>query len=290
MKLRIRLLILFILSISLITFKLQSSYAIPAIHNTYAFKRTIHVIHLAPGYMATIVLPFVVEPNHVLVGESSLFRAKVIDNGKVITVKPITYAYHVSTDLVILGKTYKFVYKLISGKPSNANMLVFVKNPWTDTAINGMIKDKLIKYEERLREAYSSKRIKMMAEIKKLNADKQFIISEFLKLNKVNLNQEETHRGVTLKLEYVSRAGNYDYVRYKLINNSNISYTVVNVAVFNNNVPLSIYKDDLLHPLKPNTITKGFIIFKDTSKVKSGFTLAVTSTNKQKILEFKLSF
>ena len=263
--------------------------AMPVI-STYAFKQKIHIIHLAPGYVATVVLPFAVTPNHVFIGNPNEFQAQIVNNGKTIIVKPITYAYHVSTNMVILGK-YQFVYKLISGKPENANSLIYVKNPWTDSEVASLMNNKLKTYELQLNRKYEIKKIALLKEIKLLQTDKKFIISEFLKLNKVDINSSESHRGVTLKLKYVSRAGKYDYVKYKLINDSGVMYTVVNVTVSKNNVPLSIYKDDLLKPVKPNSIVEGFIIFKTNKKDLNNFNLLMTAASKNsKLMQFNESF
>jgi hypothetical protein len=257
--------------------------------STYAFKTKVHIIHTAPNYMTTIILPYPISEKDIFIGNNHLFQAHIATPTTLI-IKPITYAYGVSTDLVILDNKLRFVYRVISGKPKNANFLIYVKNPWNSVAVNNQFKNSLNIYKKQIQSAYAVKEQKLVKDTLLLQKDKTFIIKEFLKLNKYPENITQNHKNLTLTIKYISRAGGYDYIAYKLINDSPYIYNVANVTIGINNIPYGIYKDGLLKPILQNTITNGFIIFKAKTKDKNINLLVTAATSNQKVLQYKFNF
>jgi hypothetical protein len=232
---------------------------------TFAFHKEVHTIFTSPGYMSTIVLPE--KALKVFLGNASAFRARVY--GKEVIIKPVIKKYGEQSDLVILTKNLSFAYRIISGTPENADFLVYVKSPWTGTYVKNAF-DRILKLkEQKLYARYKTKFIKLANLSREVKKDKRFALKLLLKVNKEKLNQTQTgdngHFKITLTS--ISRADGYDYIFYKVVNNTNRGYLFVNVNVTNNNKLMPVEKANLMgKTVKPLSIKTGMIIFKAVNR------------------------
>ena len=235
------------------------------IGKTFAFHKEVHTIFTAPGYMSTIVLPE--KALKVFLGNASAFRARVY--GKEVIIKPVIKKYGEQSDLVILTKNLSFAYRIISGTPENADFLVYVKSPWTGTYVKNAF-DRILKLkEQKLYARYKTKFIKLATLSREVKKDKRFALKLLLKVNREKLNQTQTgdsgHFKITLTS--ISRADGYDYIFYKVVNNTERGYLFVNVNVSNNNKLMPVEKAGLLgKTIKPLSIKTGMIVFKAVNK------------------------
>ena len=232
---------------------------------TFAFHKEVHTIFTAPGYMSTIILPE--KALKVFLGNASAFRARVY--GKEVIIKPVINKYGEQSDLVILTKNLSFAYRIISGTPENADFIVYVKSPWSGTYVKNAF-DRILKLkEQKLYARYKTKFIKLETLSREVKKDRRFALKLLLKVNKEKLNQTQVgdngHFKITLTS--ISRADGYDYIFYKVVNNTNRGYLFVNVNVSNNNKLMAVEKAGLMgKTIKPLSIKTGMIIFKAVNK------------------------
>jgi hypothetical protein len=231
------------------------------IGKTFAYHNLVHTIYTAPGYLTTIILPS--KALKVFLGNTSNFRASAY--GKDIVIKPITYKTGAETDLVILTKKLKFSYRIISGTPKMADFIIFVKSPWSGTYVKNAFDRKLKIKEMKLQKIYQDKFERLAKLNKKIKNDKRFVLGLMLKINKVKINQSQTalNGKFKVKINFISRADGYDYISYKIINNSAELFLFLNENARHNGHILPIYKSNLINKtFKPLTIKTGLIIFK----------------------------
>ena len=232
---------------------------------TFAFHKEVHTIFTAPGYMSTIILPE--KALKVFLGNSAAFRVRVY--GKEVIIKPVIKKYGEQSDLVILTKNLSFAYRIISGSPQGADFIVYVKSPWSGTYVKNAF-DRILKIKEaRLEGRYKTKFIKLETLNREVKKDKRFALKLLLKVNKEKLNQTQTgdngHFKITLTS--ISRADGYDYIFYKVVNNTNRGYLFVNVNVSDNNKLMPVEKAGLMgKTIKPLSIKTGMIVFKAVNK------------------------
>jgi hypothetical protein len=235
------------------------------IGKTFAFHKEVHTIYTAPGYMSTIILPE--KALKVFLGNASAFRARVY--GKEVIIKPVIKKYGEQSDLVILTKNLSFAYRIISGTPENADFMVYVKSPWSGTYVKNAF-DRILKLKEKkLYDRYKAKFIKLETLSREVKKDKRFAIKLLLKVNTQKLNQTLTgdngHFKITLTS--ISRADGYDYIFYKIVNNTDRGYLFVNIDVSHNNKLMPVEKANLMgKTIKPLTIKQGMLIFKSVSR------------------------
>ena len=232
---------------------------------TFAFHKEVHTIFTAPGYMSTIILPE--KALKVFLGNAGAFRARVY--GKEVIIKPVINKYGEQSDLVILTKNLSFAYRIISGTPERADFIVYVKSPWSGTYVKNAF-DRILKLkEQKLYARYKTKFIKLETLSREVKKDKRFALKLLLKVNKEKLNQTQIgdngHFKITLTS--ISRADGYDYIFYKVVNNTNRGYLFVNVNVSNNNKLMPVEKAGVLgKTIKPLSIKTGMIVFKALNK------------------------
>ncbi|MHB8231514.1 MAG: hypothetical protein ACYDDB_01255 [bacterium] len=245
---------------------------------TFAFRKEVHTIYTAPGYMSTIILPE--KALKVFLGNSSAFRSRVY--GKEVIIKPVINKYGEQSDLVILTKNLSFAYRIISGTPGRADFIVYVKSPWSGTYVKNAFDRILKKKEKKLEGKYKNKFKKLKILSREIKEDKRFAIRLLLKVNMQKLNQTLTgdngHFKITL--ESISRADGYDYIFYKVVNNTDRGYLFVNVNIGGGNKLMRIEKAGLMgKTIKPLSIKTGMIVFKAVSKqydnISAGFVFSV---------------
>ncbi len=198
------------------------------IHKLKIESGIVYKLNTAQGYVSVITLPVI--PLDVALGNTGAFSEQIV--GKQIFIKPITYDAGTTSNLEIFTK-YGLINVLLRIRSSknvtyNLNLADTLKNVF---AVN-YLKNKIDKLKRALLKKYTLKMRLVNEKKEKLRNEKKEVMDLILLINRIKINKFVSKNGVTLTVISLSRIRNIYYLQYQLTNNSDKTFFVRNVYLY----------------------------------------------------------